>query len=312
MIVLLPILRRRGLMDVPNARSSHTSPVPRGGGLAVLIGLLGSAAAFAVAGGEVLWPVLAAALLVAALGFADDVWSLDSRVRLVVQLAVASALAVWIHNAFGFAEPALLCGVLGAVGVVAYVNAFNFMDGINGISAMNACVAGGWFAWVGFDYELDGVPAIALGLTGASLGFLPWNSPVARVFLGDVGSYALGMVLAGLAAVCWAQGVPGLLCVAPLALYLADTGWALAERARRGRRLLDAHRDHAYQRLVDGGWSQFQTATLTAVVAALMAVLAWFLEPAVLGAAAVLALAVGYLLLPTLWASSLDHRRLPS
>jgi UDP-N-acetylmuramyl pentapeptide phosphotransferase/UDP-N-acetylglucosamine-1-phosphate transferase len=111
--------------------------------------------------------------------------------------------------------------------VVAVVNAVNFMDGINGISAVTGAVAGAAFAWLGA--ELDDRTLLVLGaaVAGASLAFLPWNAPRARVFLGDVGSYGLGAALAAGVCLALAAGSTPEAAVGPLALYLADTGTVL-------------------------------------------------------------------------------------
>jgi UDP-N-acetylmuramyl pentapeptide phosphotransferase/UDP-N-acetylglucosamine-1-phosphate transferase len=139
------------------------------------------------------------------------------------------------------------------------------MDGINGITALNAAVAGGWYAWLGNHYALPGLATLGLAVVGSSLGFLPWNAPEARIFLGDVGSYALGLLLGGMAVVAWSSGVPLLLCIAPFTFYLVDTAWVLVKRATGHRPLTEAHREHVYQRLVDGGWTHLAAAGLTAV-----------------------------------------------
>jgi len=264
--LLLPALHRARVMDVPNARSSHSHPVPRGGGVAVVLGIVAAVAATAVRGTPVPWLLVAAALALAALGLLDDVRSLGNRVRIVVQALTAAGVVSWAMSTFGGSGlPATLFIGVGAVGLVGYVNAFNFMDGINGISALNAAVAGGWNVWLGNQYALPGLATLGLAVVGSSLGFLPWNAPEARIFLGDVGSYALGLLLGGMAVVAWSSGVPVLLCIAPFTFYLADTAWVLVKRATGHRPLTEAHREHVYQRLVDGGWTHLAAAGLTAV-----------------------------------------------
>jgi len=266
--LLLPALHRARVMDVPNARSSHSHPVPRGGGVAVVLGIVAAAAATAVRGTPVPWLLVAAALGLAALGLVDDVRSLGSRVRIVVQVLTAAGVVSWAMSTFGGSGlPTTLFIGVGTIGLVGYVNAFNFMDGINGISALNAAVAGGWYVWLGNHYALPGLATLGLAVVGSSLGFLPWNAPEARIFLGDVGSYALGLLLGGMAVVAWSSGVPLLLCIAPFTLYLTDTAWVLVKRATGHRPLAEAHREHVYQRLVDGGWTHLSAAALTAAVA---------------------------------------------
>jgi UDP-N-acetylmuramyl pentapeptide phosphotransferase/UDP-N-acetylglucosamine-1-phosphate transferase len=103
---------------------------------------------------------------------------------------------------------------------------------------------------------------LGLVLAGAAFGFLPWNAPSARVFLGDVGSYGLGLLVAAMSVWAVAAGMPWHWAVAPLIVYGADTGWAILKRRRAGHSLTEAHREHAYQRLVDGGWVHLASAAL--------------------------------------------------
>jgi UDP-N-acetylmuramyl pentapeptide phosphotransferase/UDP-N-acetylglucosamine-1-phosphate transferase len=139
---------------------------------------------------------------------------------------------------------------------------------------------------------------LGLALAGAAAGFLPWNLPRARVFLGDVGSYGIGMVVAATSLTAVLDGIPLWMAAAPLAIYLTDTAWALAKRVRRGDSWREAHRDHVYQRLIDVGWSHTAGAVLVAAAAVFLAVISavmpvgWFLVCA-------FAVVLGYLGLPT-------------
>lgn len=299
---LLPVLRRLSIVDVPNERSSHARPTPRAGGLAVVLGIGAAALVSTAVASPLSWPLLVVALCLAGVGLLDDLRSLRSGPRLGLQFVAAVVLVLWASSAHGSAGvPGVAFATLGTIGVVGYVNAFNFMDGVNGISALNAAVAGGWFAWLGERHDIVGVVPVALALSGAALGFLPWNAPRARVFLGDVGSYGVGALIAGLALVCWAAGASWLLCVAPLVVYGADTATVLVKRALGRRPLMQAHREHVYQRLVDAGWSHGASAGLTAVLSALMALLAaaWHQSAPVLVAAGYAVLAAAYLAGPS-------------
>jgi UDP-GlcNAc:undecaprenyl-phosphate/decaprenyl-phosphate GlcNAc-1-phosphate transferase len=148
--------------------------------------------------------------------------------------------------------------------IVGFVNAYNFMDGIDGISVAQAFGAGAtWFA-VG---TVEDIPVLAAGgaiVAGAVLGFAPYNLPRARMFLGDVGSYFVGAWLATVAILGLRAGIAPEAVLAPLALYAADTGATLARRVARGELWYQPHRDHAYQRLGDAGWSHVQTSALVA------------------------------------------------
>ncbi|WP_157558856.1 MraY family glycosyltransferase [Nocardioides sp. Soil774] len=247
-------------MDVPNHRSSHCSPVPRGGGVAVVATLAG-VCLFALEPDRSLTSLVICCLALASVGLLDDVRSLSSEHRLVAQVAVAAALAVSLTSA-GTSSWWWL-GVL-IVALVGYVNAFNFMDGVNGISSLMAVAVGAWWAWVGSASEDPMLRGAGLVLAGVAVGFLPWNAPRARVFLGDVGSYGVGIFIGGLSVYSFSQGLPVLWGIVPLIVYGADTGWVLVKRARGGHRLTEPHRDHVYQQLVDAGWPHIASALLCA------------------------------------------------
>lgn len=275
--VLVPVLRRLGLQDVPNARSSHTAATPRGGGIGLLAAVV---VAVAVVGGQALEQgrvVLLAALAMALIGLVDDARSIRSSIRLVLQATVAVgaslALAAGTEGGTALTAPVLAAVAVATVGTVAYVNAFNFMDGVNGISALNAVVCGGWFVWVGVQADVRTLAILGAAVAGAALGFLPWNAS-SRVFLGDVGSYGIGALIAVGVAFGWAAGVPLSLLLAPTLVYLADTGWVLVKKVRDRRPLAQAHRDHVYQRLVALGWPHLASAAWTAALAALVCVTA--------------------------------------
>lgn len=297
--VSIPLLIRAGAWDVANARSSHTGAITRGGGLGVIAGLLAGVLVTGFDGSRVGWAVLTWTLTMAAIGLVDDLRGMAVVPRLIAQFVLAGAMsALLAHTARG-GWVVVVPAVLGAIWLVSYVNAFNFMDGINGISALSAAVAGGWYAWVGHRIDSTVLLVFGLALIGGCLGFLPWNAPRARVFLGDVGSYGVGAVVASLALVAWLDHVGLALALAPLVIYLADTFWVLLKRARRREPLGDAHREHVYQRLVDSGWPHLLTAFVIAGSAGVIC-----LGVAGLGSALALVLGVlvlgGYLALPLL------------
>jgi UDP-GlcNAc:undecaprenyl-phosphate/decaprenyl-phosphate GlcNAc-1-phosphate transferase len=307
--LLLPCLRAMGVVDVPNARSSHAEATPRGGGLAVVVAI---ALACAVGFRSGLPPngwVLVGVLGFAVLGFADDLRGLDVSVRLAVQATVAftvSAALMW----GGPTRPpvwTVATVLIGLVWLIGYTNAFNFMDGVNGIAGLNAAMAGSWFLYVGLSHGLNGVAALGAAVGGGALGFLPWNTPTARVFLGDVGSYALGFAVGCLALWAWTAGVPVLVAGAPLVIYVADTGLTLTRRVVGGRSWRRAHREHVYQRLADLGLGHAGSALTCAAASAVMCGWAYASDQAgtsdvwvVLGDGLVVA---AYLALPTLLAA---------
>ncbi len=287
--VLVAVLRgiapRVGLVDVPNERSSHTAPTPRGGGLAIVIavtvGVVWLAACGIVPADRTTWAVLAAALGVAAVSFADDLRPVTFGVRLIVH-AVAAAVVLWAVGSWRVVELPLLGVVsLGVIGLpvtllwmVGLTNAYNFMDGIDGIAGAQAVVAGvGWFAILGPEPGLGA--AAALLAAAAAVGFLVHNWSPARIFMGDVGSAFLGFMFAAIPVVeaphSARMPAVGLLVVWP---FVADTGVTFFRRLVSGERVVEAHRSHLYQRLVSRGWSHARVALLYAALAAVGALAA--------------------------------------
>lgn len=292
---------RNDLLDRPGERRSHAVPTPRGGGIGIvvacLLALLVAGIGAAPARG---WPLVAAGLLlVAAIGWWDDHRPLPAWPRLLVH-AIAAACLAWAMHLQGATGPAAAAAFLLAV---VLVNAWNFMDGIDGLATSQ-----GLLCALGFAVVLGGGGRfLALALAGACLGFLPFNFPKARLFLGDVGSGALGYLVAVLIAGGFAsqpvQAWP-LLLLPPLAV-LVDAGLTLLWRMRRGEHWWQAHVQHAFQRwsrrrghvrvaAAFAGWT-------FAAVALMLAALHW---PAHLASGAALA---G--LLASAWAWRWLHRR---
>ena len=273
------VMRRRahawGLVDIPNDRSMHTRATPRGGGIVlVLVVIAGLAAAVAALPLPTGWTVVyaALALVVAAIGWRDDLRSVAPLRRLLVHVAAAAAAtAVWgTFDAVAFpytaamAVPPVAAAVLTVVWLVGLLNAYNFMDGIDGIASGQAVAAG--VTWVVICGPAAPLPtAVAALIAAASLGFLLHNWAPARIFMGDAGSGFLGFSFALLPLIAYATlgdarlPLAGVLVVAP---FVFDTGYTLVRRLARGENVLRAHRTHLYQRLVTAGLSHGVTAAL--------------------------------------------------
>jgi len=209
-----------------------------------------------------------------ALGFVDDLRGLTAMRRLLLQCVGSAGVAALLVSALHL--PAALLAVLTlvtAVWVMGFVNAFNFMDGVNGISGAHAVVAGVAYACFGQWRQDSFLVAMGLAVAVGALAFLPWNAIRARVFLGDVGSYALGAALAVLAVTALIRGLPPEAALGPLSLYLADTAWTLQRRVRAGERWTEAHRTHTYQRWCDVGWTHQEVTLLTAATTILISLL---------------------------------------
>jgi UDP-GlcNAc:undecaprenyl-phosphate/decaprenyl-phosphate GlcNAc-1-phosphate transferase len=269
--VAIPLLRRAAAIDMPGHRSSHVVPTPRGGGAPVAAGLV---AASVLIGGEIATAFGVTVAAFSLIGLTEDLDGLSAACRLALQAAAGTLIGLVLVSTLPV--PVLALAVLGgltAAWITGFVNAFNFMDGVNGISGAHALIGGACFAllgwWAGGGFL---VPAGA-ALAASALAFLPWNAGRARVFLGDVGSYALGAGLGVLAAYAVIGGIPVEAALGPLALYLADTGWTLQRRIRAGERPFEPHRTHTYQRWTDAGWSHQRVTAVTAALTVLLSLL---------------------------------------
>lgn len=278
-------LRRQGRLDIPNERSSHDRAVPRGGGLACAAGCVVGLAVARPAPSPLLYAVLGSLLLLTATGYADDRWSLSSMGRLFAQVAAGGLLGAVLGPIWLLAGPILF---------VVLVNCVNFMDGINGLTAVTML---GWGATSTYLAYAEGVALLAdLGMVTAAiaLGFLPWNAPRAQVFLGDVGSYLFGALVATGVVVALYGGASLLATLSPLLVYLFDVGLTLVRRLLRRAPLMHAHREHVYQRLV--AELPATHAQVTAYVLALNGILVclWLFAPAPAAIALTVVLLLGY------------------
>lgn len=248
---------RRSILDIPNQRSSHSTPTPRGGGMAIVLSFLLTLPLLVVGGW--LSSALAAALLVgggavALVGFLDDHGHIPARWRLLSHFLSAAWALYWLGGlpVLQLGNSVLSLGWLGVpLGVLYLVwllNLYNFMDGIDGIAAVEAitvCLGAAVIAlWVD-SWQLALLPIL---LATAVSGFLYWNFPPAKIFMGDAGSGFLGFTLGFLSlSMAWVQ--PQLLFswLILLGVFLVDASWTLMRRLLRGEKVYEAHRSHAYQ-----------------------------------------------------------------
>jgi UDP-N-acetylmuramyl pentapeptide phosphotransferase/UDP-N-acetylglucosamine-1-phosphate transferase len=259
--------------------------------------------------------LLAGALGFGILGLVDDLRHVPAINKLVIQALIAAGLLPsLIGSVSGSAALRVAVACLVLLWIVSFVNAFNFMDGINGISTTQTLIAGGYWYFVG---AIENVPELAVGglvIAGAALGFAPFNFPRALMFLGDVGSYFIGAWMAILVVIGIRAGLAVEAVLAPVALYLADTFFAIVRRVRRGERWHEAHRDHVYQRLVALGWSHTRTTGfvgLVILVCSAIGAVALAVQPQamrVVADTAIVGLLGAYLLSPTL----IERRRSPA
>ena len=245
------------LLDHPNERSSHSVPTPRGGGVAIVATFLLMVAGLGLTGEvapSLCIAIVGSGLVVATLGFIDDRSSLPARWRFLGHLAAAAWVLAWM----GPIPPVPILGVTISLGLAALllaalhlvwsINLFNFMDGIDGLASLEAiCVSlGGALVW--WLVQPAGDWPVALLFAACVGGFLVWNFPPARIFMGDAGSGFLGLVLALLA--LWSASTSPHLFWSWFILggcFMVDATTTLVRRIKRGERFNVAHRNHAYQ-----------------------------------------------------------------
>ena len=256
---IIPILRRRDMLDYPNERSSHFDPTPRGGGIAVTISILLAWIALHKVGlvASSFVSIALGTSLLALVSWIDDLRGLSPGMRLVAQGAAVtigilvlpstrSALEAWLGSTLFFVATGLVW--------VWWINLFNFMDGIDGLAVSEAaaiCSGLLLFALVG-DGADPAAALLAAGIIGAALGFLVWNWSPARIFLGDVGSVPLGYLSGFLLLDLASRGRWKIALILPL-YFLADATITLLRRLLAGERVWEPHRQHFYQQAVRNG-----------------------------------------------------------
>ncbi|MCB1937601.1 MAG: glycosyltransferase family 4 protein [Rhodocyclaceae bacterium] len=270
----------RQLLDVPNARSSHVAPTPRGGGVSIVLCFLGSVPLLVGAGGLTAawgWALAGAGGGVALVGFLDDHGHIPARWRLLAHFA-AAFWALWLAAA---SMPLAVGGAWLGVGLSAFylvwmLNLYNFMDGIDGIASVEAitvCAGAALIYWLRGDAPAVLMPPLALA--AAVAGFLVWNFPPAKIFMGDAGSGFLGIVLGVLSLQAGAVS-PALFWswVILLGVFIVDATYTLLRRLLRGERVYEAHRSHAYQH-ASRRFASHRTVTLGVVAINVLWLLPW-------------------------------------
>jgi UDP-GlcNAc:undecaprenyl-phosphate/decaprenyl-phosphate GlcNAc-1-phosphate transferase len=285
--------RKLGFVDHPGERKVHAEPMPTGGGFVV------AAAFFAVLWGSTLLPdapeprevlgLTCAGLLALALGWADDRWRLPAWSKLIVQ-----ATCGWMLHAFGFGVDKLsnpftggsleLAGFgvwLDIVWTVAIANAINLIDGLDGLATGVVVISTATLVAVALGHADSSVLWVGAILAGAGLGFLRFNFPPARVFLGDTGSQFLGVTMAGLALLENDKGTAAITLLLPIVamgLPLLDSVMAFLRRLGRGGRIFRADQEHLHHRLLRLGLTHKQAVVLLYYVCAYLGIAAYVIS----------------------------------
>jgi UDP-N-acetylmuramyl pentapeptide phosphotransferase/UDP-N-acetylglucosamine-1-phosphate transferase len=280
-LALRPYLARYALAR-PNARSSHIAPTPQGGGIAVVAATLGAAWLGAVlsttnlTGGMQLSVLSLAAVLLAVVGAVDDIRGLSAGLRLLMQILAVGMVIAALPTEFNIVPqlPRTLERALLLLGGVWFVNLVNFMDGIDWMTVAEVVPITAAVALLGM---LGAAPPravlVACALLGAMLAFAPFNRPVARLFLGDVGSLPIGLLLGWVLLTLAGRGHLAAALLLPM-YYLADASITVGRRIIRREPFWEAHRTHFYQRATDGGFSVQEIAVRVFVLNLALAALA--------------------------------------
>lgn len=273
-LVVSGLVMRAGILDHPNARSSHVQPTPRGGGLGIVVGfllaLLLLVPVAAPTDQAALAGIALCALLAAGLGFIDDLVTLGGALKFAILALISLALAGMAGpvTELGLALPWILGWLGSALFVFTLANAVNFMDGSDGLMASSLIPAS-----LALAVLADGPISIAaLALAAATAGFAVWNAPIlaarGKLFSGDVGSLGASVILAGLSLAWASTGPAGSVWLVPLLVLplLGDVLLTMAARVRAGRSPFAAHRAHAYQLLISIGLSHRRVALIWGVM----------------------------------------------
>jgi Fuc2NAc and GlcNAc transferase len=298
----------RSILDLPNERSSHHVPTPSGGGLGLIVPFVAVMAGYLVLTGG--WSsrqglLLGGVLTLAWVGWIDDRTGLSIRLRLAIHVAAGCALLPLILSKSETAAGGVVAGIFWVLVVVSAINVVNFMDGIDGLIGSQLFLFGVHLALRGSPQSEPQVWGLVLAATCG--GFLVWNWPPARVFMGDAGSGALGLVaVAGGLLLVRTHHISPLLAFLPLYPLFLDAATTLARRIMRRDRIWEAHRSHLYQRLANGGWGHLRVTLLYAAAAAMGIVVA-----ALPTTPMTLLLVAGYLLAGLILGALLDRIALP-
>jgi len=318
---VIPVRRwalRGNVIDIPNQRSSHTQPTPRGGGLAidavVLLAWIGYillrlpsqewTPRLVLAGG---------AILIALVSWLDDLYSLSNSIRFAAHILAAIAVMCFMRSWKDIELPLLgpvplqsaLLYPLTLLWIVGLTSAYNFMDGIDGIAGLQAVAAGlSWSVLAWQSGRID-IAVLSLLIAGGAIGFLGHNWPPARIFMGDVGSTVLGFSFAVIPLLfnSGSTRVDPLTAILPVWPFVFDTTFTFFRRLGRGENVFASHRSHLYQRLTIAGWSHRTVSLLYFALALAGAALAWVwnnrlpVAPAVLLALPLMCLALWLLVI---------------
>lgn len=273
-----------GVVDRPNARKVHLAPTPMLGGLALLAGLIGGVAAVSPPFQPAVAGITLGMGLIVLLGIVDDKFGISAGWKFLGQAIIALVLVFFEIRISLFIQENIITTILTIIWIVGITNSFNLLDNMNGLTAGVGAIAAFFFAWVAYEQNDAVVLIFATALCGACLGYLPWNYPKAKIFLGDAGSMLIGFTLAALSV----QGIylaeselthlPVITPILILGVPLFDTLSVIVIRLARGLSIFAADKNHFSHRLVDLGMSQRRAVAVIWLVAIAVAIPATLLS----------------------------------
>ena len=257
-VVLTGLVRsyaiKKSVLDIPNNRSLHSSPTPRGGGLVIVICSIACLIYLYFIGQFKVSTVLAIVpsfCLVALIAWADD----HKHIPIVIRVFAYLVSACWLVFFSGIHQNYIL-SLFFVFSILWLINLYNFMDGIDGLAALEAITTSAFAAIIFYELNADGLFLFALVVLGSTAGFLFWNWPPAKIFMGDVGSCSLGFIFSIMAILAYQNNVMHIsVWLVLLSVFIADTSFTLMKRIVKGEKWYFAHKDHAYQKLIEYGHS---------------------------------------------------------
>lgn len=252
---------KKAILDIPNERSSHSVPTPRGGGIAIVISIYIGLIWLFIQNliSQNLFYALLCGIILVIIGILDDIYNLSPKIRFIAQI-LSTSLALYFlgglqsfNLGFTSIQAPLVLSIISVIGIVWFINLYNFIDGIDGYASAEAIFIGGAMYFITKS-------EIALILISTTLGFLPWNWQKAKIFMGDVGSTTLGFFLAILAIYFQNNNEFSLINWMILtSVFWFDATFTLFRRWKNKEKLSEAHKKHAYQRIVQAGFSHQKT-----------------------------------------------------
>ncbi|MGE3920637.1 MAG: glycosyltransferase family 4 protein [Gammaproteobacteria bacterium] len=267
---------KKAILDIPSERSLHSIPIPRGGGVTIVVSFLIGLLLMYYTGilhKNYVMPLLVGGFFVAAIGFIDDIFTLTAKYRFYVQMtfAIFAVVAIGGYSSIDLGAVKIHVGLLGSIFAVLLIiwltNLYNFMDGSDGIAAIQTIFVSFTVALFLIMKQAHGFAFMQLLLGVSTLGFLVWNWPPAKIFLGDVGSGFLGYIFA-LSAIITAKLniIPLFTWLILLGYFIFDATFTLVYRLIQRKKVYQAHREHLYQRLISNGYTHKQVLGVVCLV----------------------------------------------